>query len=322
MNDETSPSELALAPLVALAATPPPVRNPYQSYIDSLRASTSKDTMRRALSRVSGLIAGGAPPERVPWHELHYVYVTNLRAKLEAEGLKPRSINKILSAVRGVIDEARKLKMMDREEAALACEVDGFSVDDLPAGRNVERSESDMMIDACPNTLMGKRDKALVALLFGGGMRRAEAASVDVASIDRTTWEVKVRGKRSKERLVPIPPRAAVFVQQWLDARGSEPGPLLISFDVQGNVRRECGAYVRMSLTGVSHVFGVIAERGGVGNVTPHDARRTRATAMLSAGINITHVRDILGHEDIRTTARYDRSSDEAKRKSANLVDL
>ena len=305
-------------------ASVPRDRNPCLVYLARLRSPTSRATMEGALRRAAGLLAGRpTAPEDLPWHLLRYQHVADLRGKLESEGSKPRTINKILCAVRGTITEARKLGLIAREDAVTACEVEGFTVDDLPAGRSVERDETERLISALPDTVAGKRDGAIIALLFGGGMRRAEAASVDLAAVDRGRWEVRVRGKRAKERLVPLPPRAVALLRAWLAVRGEEPGPLLASFDLQGRLRRDSqGRIARVSPTGIYVAFRGIAERAGVENVSPHDARRTRATAMLSAGESITHVRDIMGHDDVRTTARYDRSSDDAKRVAANRVDL
>jgi integrase/recombinase XerC len=145
-----------------------------------------------------------------------------------------------------------------------------------------------------------RRDFALLRLLFDLALRRGEAVALDVAHVDLTAGTVSVLGKGRTERIalsLPQPTRAAL--SDWLEARGSEPGPLFLNMDRAGKGQR---------LTGRS-VARILARLGaGIGlSVRPHGLRH----AAITEALELTHgdvrkVQRFSRHRDVRTVALYD----------------
>ncbi len=288
-------------------------RNPALVHLASLTSPLSRRVTRCALEQIADELTGQRDIEQVAWHGLRYQHVMALRAALSGR-LKPRTVNRMLSAVKGVIAQAESLELVDAETAARIRRVKGVWVDkDALAGRAVEDDEVERLLDACSGTgLMALRDTALLALLFGAGLRRREAATVEVLDFDFARGRVSVLGKGRKRRTVQLAPVDALRVRAWREARGGVSGPLLVSFTPRREVKvSEDGSMHPLTETGIYEVLRVIAGRAGVEGITPHDARRTRATRMIAHGTGIEHARRALGHESSATTDRYDRTKDE-----------
>ena len=303
-------------------------RNPALVYLARLGGETSATTMRRVLRRVGATLAAwtGEAPEtpfhRLPWHLLRYQHVAALRAHWIQAGLKPRTIHQYLSAVRGVLDEAENLGLLAPDDARRARKVRGPKVprEEL-AGRAISDAEVRALAAACdPATLSGLRDLALVALLFGGGLRRREAGKVRLDDVDGARGELRVRGKGAKARTVPLAVDALAAVlalRAKHPAAGVAAAPLLFAFELaaegdprHGTPRRDGrGAVSPLSPSGVWSCLRAVAARAGVTTLTPHDARRTRITKLLLAGESIALVQRIAGHESVETTGRYVRTA-------------
>jgi integrase len=326
--DPTPADDHALVPLKRRL---PNDRNPMLLYLGRLTGETSAKTMARVLKRVGAVIASwmGAddvPYDQLPWHMLRYQHVARLRSQWAQAGLKPRTINQYLSAVKGVIDEAENLGLIPPDDARRVEKVKGLKIrDELLAGRSIEDDEVRALVSACDTSVMGLRNHALLALLFGGGLRRREVSKVRIGDFDAAHGEVRVRGKGAKERLVPLSPDAVTMVKAWLVRRGTSDGngaPLLVAFTLEGEVKRANGAVTHLTSSGVYRVLCAIAEKANVRDISPHDARRTRITEMLLAGENIVTVQRIAGHESVETTGRYVRTGQEAARESAARVPM
>lgn len=146
------------------------------------------------------------------------------------------------------------------------------------------------------------RDAALIGMLIALGLRVAEALTLDVDSLrhNRGHRTVRVIGKGSKPRELPIPAPLGRDLDAWLTVRGEEPGPLF---------RTRTGR--RMDEPSVFRLVRRIGKAAGLPDadrLSPHSLRHTLATAALDAGATLRDVQDLLGHADPRTTRRYDRS--------------
>ena len=308
-------------------------RNPALVYLARLAGETSPATMRRVLMRVGADLARwcalpvGHPFHLLPWHCLRYQHVAALRAAWIRRGLRPRTIHQYLAAVRGVLDEAENLGLLPPDAARLARKVRAPRIprEEL-AGRAASDAEVRALAAACDrSTLCGLRDLALVALLFGGGLRRREAARVRLEDLDTERGEVRVRGKGAKLRLVPLPLDAVDAVAAY---RARHPlagaGPLLLAFELRGTgaPRARGGQLQALSPSGAWSVLRAISARAGVGALTPHDARRTRITRLLLSGESIALVQRIAGHESVETTGRYSRTGADDARAAAQRVPM
>lgn len=312
-------------PLAAHEAPTPNDRNPALVYLARLGGETSAEVMARCLARTAKVLAGWMGPAAeglhwtaLPWASLRYAHVAALRAHWLRQGLKARSVNQLLAAVKGVLDEAENLELLPPGEAARIVKVKGAKVyAEDPAGRDITDDEVRRMVGVCDTaTVPGLRDLALLALLFGGGLRRREASKLRVSDFDRTRGELHVRGKGKKERTVPLSTDAQAMVAAWIARAPVSAGqPLLVAFKMRGGgVREKGGVPTALTSSGVYAVLLAIGKRAGVSKMSPHDARRTRITKMLLAGEALVLVQRIAGHESVNTTGRYARThADQAK---------
>lgn len=146
------------------------------------------------------------------------------------------------------------------------------------------------------------RDRALVELLYGAGLRVGEAVALDVRDVDVLAREVRVLGKGSKERSVPLPQAAQEALGAWLAIRrraGYQAEPLFVSFRPGAKGRR----------LGERSVRRLLAERargaGVVDHVHPHRLRHSYATHLLDTGADLRSIQELLGHASLTTTQRY-----------------
>ncbi|MDD5486666.1 MAG: site-specific tyrosine recombinase XerD [Dehalococcoidales bacterium] len=157
-----------------------------------------------------------------------------------------------------------------------------------------------------------KRDRAMLELLYAGGMRVSELIALNVEDVDTLNNTVRCFGKGRKERIVPIYPQAAQSVAIYLkDARpslskkDSEPALFL-------NQRGE-----RLTRQGLWQILKAYAKAAGLGDrVTPHTLRHSFATHMLSGGADLRSVQEMLGHANISTTQIYIHVSSEHIRRA------
>lgn len=113
---------------------------------------------------------------------------------------------------------------------------------------------------------IGVRDAAPLAVLYGGGLRRAEAVGLDVDSYDPGTGKLAVLGKGNKTRIVPVNETAQAALAEWLKLRGTEPGPLSLAVHRSGRIDP---ARTRMSTTSVYRFTKRQAERANVAKFAP-----------------------------------------------------
>lgn len=291
----------------------PADRNPALVYLARL-APGSRRAMGQAL-RVLASLAGDAPVERFPWHRLRYAHTQAMRAKVAAR-YAPASANKILCALRGVLKECARLELARAEDVLRASDLPSLRGGRLPRGRALAPGELRALFAACDaSTARGTRDAALLALLYGAGLRRSEAVRVAPRDFDLANGVLRVTGKGDRQRAIPLAPGVPEAVERWLRARGDGPGPLLLRV-------RKGGAPAREGLGGqaVLMILRRLARRGGVAPFSPHDARRSFISDLLDAGADLSTVQQLAGHAQVTTTARYDRRGEHARRRAVGLL--
>jgi integrase len=300
-------------------------QNPAAVYLASL-GEGSRMTMRGALNTIGELLGVGEMRDAdgrdmrclaVPWASLRYQHTAAIRAQLQ-ERYAPATANKLLAALRRVLREARRLRQISADDYDQAIDVRTIRAERLPRGRQVADAEVVALMRVCADdpTPAGARDAALIALLRGTGMRRAEVVALDLADYNPATGAITIRsGKGRKDRMVYAPAGAHAALDEWIAIRGSASGPLFYGI-VKG------GALVvrRLAAQAVAVVCAARAAEAGVAPFTPHDMRRTFISALLDAGADIATVQRLAGHEDPATTSRYDRRGEAAKQRAVQLV--
>ena len=297
-------------------------QNPAAVYLAGLSAG-SRRTMRASLNTIASLLTNGAQIDAfaLDWARLRFSHTAALRSLL-AERYAHSTANKMLAALRGTLKAAWRLGQMSAEEYQRACDVGTVQGETLPAGRAIASGELIGLMAACAQTekLAGARDAAMLALLYGCGLRRAELVSLDVADFeagsDAEQGTLKVQGKRNKQRRVPVVGGAVEALTDWLSIRGTEAGPLFVRIR-----KRDRMTMQRLTTQAVYHVLAQrVVEAGITVACSPHDLRRTFIGDLLDAGADIATVQKLAGHANVTTTARYDRRGEATKRKAAQML--
>jgi integrase len=166
-----------------------------------------------------------------------------------------------------------------------------------------------------PLPTRGARDAALLAVLDGGGLRRAEAVALDLDDVDFEEEAVTVRrGKGRKARTVPLAAGAGAAIAAWIRVRGDEPGALFRAVNKGGRSLPS-----RLRERGVQRILDRLAAAARVAPFTAHDFRRTVAGDLLEVGVDVATVQKLLGHASPVTTAAYDRRPAAARAKAARM---
>ena len=325
MTDPVAPvsTEMVLAspePLsdgLALAVRPPADHHPAAVYLARL-APGSRRTMRAALETIAGLLSGGRlDAEGLDWSALRYAHTAAVRSRL-AEAFAPATASRMLSALRGVLREAWRLGQIPAEDFHRAADVPPVRGTSLPRGRALAMGELRALFEQCAEDERpaGARDAALLGVLYGAGLRRAEVVALDLADYRTEGAELRVRrGKGRKARITYTPSGCSQALERWLEYRGLEPGPLFCPVN-------KGGAITIRSMTDQA-VLAVLARRArqaGVASFSPHDLRRSFISDLLDAGADISTVQQLAGHASVTTTARYDRRGDVTRRRAVDLL--
>jgi site-specific recombinase XerD len=286
--------------------------NPAAVYLAGLSPG-SRRTMLAALDTIARL---GLGDERVttwdvPWHRLRFQHTQAVRSAL-AEKYAHTTANRMLSALRGVLKAAWKLGLMSAEEYQKAASVESIRGETVPAGRALSGGELAGLLESCESDPLGARDAAIISLLYGCGLRRAELVALDLGHYIKEESELIIRGKGNKRRAVPVG-NAGPALADWLAVRGEEAGPLFWGL---GNRNR----HGRLTDQAVYNMLLKRARIAGLSRLSPHDFRRTFVGDLLDAGADIVTVQKMAGHANPATTSRYDRRSKRAQHKAASLL--
>lgn len=156
----------------------------------------------------------------------------------------------------------------------------------------------------------GKRDYAIVALLFSSGLRVSELAALNRSDVNLERGEFSVRGKGQKDRPVYLSKGAIAAAQAYLKTRRDSLKPLFIHYSGSKDDAEE-GAYVRLSVRSIQRLVAAYGEQAGLAkHVTPHTLRHSFATDLLGNGADLRSVQSLLGHANIATTQIYTHVTD------------
>ena len=169
----------------------------------------------------------------------------------------------------------------------------------------------DMLAQIDTATESGLRDRAIIELLYSGGLRVSELVGLDRGSINLERREFMVRGKGSKDRPVFISQSAADRVQDYLDARTDSLPALFLNNSRNTQVVDTSGNYRRITARSVERIVDKYARLAGITkHVSPHTLRHSFATDLLMNGADLRAVQSMLGHADISTTQIYTHVTD------------
>ena len=229
--------------------------------------------------------------------------IQRYKTVLQGAGSSPSSINLQLSAVRKLAAEAADNGLVDPTLAAGGARVKGVPARGVRAGNWLTRDQAqDLLSSPDLTTPKGRRDRAILAVLVGAGLRRSEAAGLTFDKVHQREgrWVLlDLVGKGNRVRSVPIPSWVKVAIDAWAAAAGIHSGrvfrPVRKGGDLWGH---------GLSGQAVGDVVKCYARRLGY-DLAAHDLRRTFAKLAYRGGAGLDQIQLSLGHASIQTTQRY-----------------
>ena len=230
--------------------------------------------------------------------------VSAWRVALEARGLGSVSINVRITAVRKLAVEAADNGLLAPELAAGISRVKGAKSKGVRVGNWLSLRQAQALLNAPDaSTKKGLRDRAMLAVLLGCGLRRSEVAALTLKHIqqrDNRWCIVDLVGKHGRVRTIPMPTWAKMAIDAWTSSAGLVEGFVFRPVNRGDEV---CGE--RLSEKAVWQFLRRYAEAAGVPGIAPHDARRTCAKLCRAAGGELEQIQMLLGHASVQTTERY-----------------
>ncbi len=229
------------------------------------------------------------------WEQLDEEHVRAFSASCYRRGLAARSIQRRLSAARTFFRWLRREKRVSRNPVTSVSAPK--SAKRLPGNLDADRMARLLEIEG--EGPLVDRDRAILELFYSSGLRLAELTGLDLADLDLADGLVRVTGKGSKERVVPVGRKAREAIEAWLAARralaGAEQQALFVS-----------RAGTRLSRRAVQQRVAHWARRQGIdARVYPHLLRHSFATHLLESSHDLRGVQELLGHANISTTQVY-----------------
>jgi integrase/recombinase XerC len=261
----------------------------------------SPNTRRAYLSDVSQLIdyvGETTAPAKVTVAEIRG-FLAGFHARC-----KPATLGRKLAAMRSFF------RFLVRERR---CSLDPTA--GISAPRVAKRLPNPLAVDDCVTLIESQspdrpesdekelRDRALMELLYGAGLRVGEASSLDVRDVDLHRGDVRVSGKGGKERVVPLPAAAREAIDRYLTLRRS---PGLLGRPLFTAMRPRADGPRRLGVRDIRRILRGRARRAGLSDrVHPHRMRHSYATHLLDMGADLREIQELLGHASLSTTEKY-----------------
>ena len=268
----------------------------YQQYL-KLEKSLSKNTLDAYMTDLDKLL-NFLQSENIEISDVCLDDLERFSAGLHDIGIHPRSQARIISGIKSFF---HFLIMADYLEADPSELLEGPKIGlKLPEVLTVEEIDSIIAaIDLSKNE--GQRNRAILETLYSCGLRVSELTNLKLSDLYFDEGFIKVEGKGSKQRLVPISPRAIKEIKLYFTDRN------------RGKIKKEYEDYVFLARWGknisrimVFHLIKELAQTAGITkNISPHTFRHSFATHLLEGGANLRAIQCMLGHESIATTEIY-----------------
>ena len=276
----------------------PDLEHAKSAVLVSLRSPESQRSYRRS---IDDFVCWYCSEPRLSFNK---TVVTRYRIHLEDRLLAPGTINVRLAAVRRLAYEAADTGLLSPELAAGIRRVKGAKKLGMRLGNWLTIPEARALWQL-PNrhTVKGKRDRAMLAVLLGCGLRRRELISLELDHLQRREdhWAiVDLVGKGTHIRTVPMPEWVKLTLDEWLDVAEIRQGKLFRCVCRKGIV---WGTEVTEKV--VWHVVKEYAGKLGISKLAPHDLRRSCARFCHDSGGELEQIQFLLGHVSVQTTEKY-----------------
>ena len=292
--------------------------SPAAAYLATLGPGSQR-AMGQALATLAGL--AGAEPETDPadfdWAGLDGDSALAIRRQL-TEQYAPATTNKMLAALRGVMRAARDQGLIDEARYQRVARIRSVKV--VPIDDEVILTQAQLRklfkTTAADPGATGRRDAALLAVILATGLRRAEAAELNLDDLDLGSASIHITGETpDRVRTTPLDDGAAAALTDWIVVRGEDPGPLFLPTVRGGALRLR-----RMTDQALYLLVKQIGERAGMPELTSRMLRRTMIVRAIAGGADREALAQRVGHmswlnahafEDLAGLARRRRIKDE-----------
>ena len=276
----------------------PDLEQSKRTVVSSLGAASSRQSYSHAID------------EFVRWYcseprlAFNRTVVLRYKLQLKERSLASSTINVHLAAVRRLAYEAAESGLLSPELAAGIRHVKGAKPNGHTVGNWLTADQGRLLLmNSDSASLSGKRDRAILAILLGCGLRRTELVELVVEALQTREdhWIIAdLVGKGRKVRTVPMPGWVKTIVDDWVRAAGITSGRLFRRVNRYGGVWGES-----ISSKVVWRVVKRAARRSEISPLAPHDLRRTCARLCHQAGGELEQIQFLLGHESVKTTELY-----------------
>ncbi len=222
----------------------------------------------------------------------------------------PASINLKMSAIRKLATEAADNGLLDQTIANGVNRVHGVTSHGVRSGNWLTKNQAQKILTAPQLTdengkalLKGYRDRAILAVMIGGGLRRSEVAALTFAHIQQrdSRWViVDLVGKGNRVRTVPVPSWVKMAIDEWANLASITSGLVFQSIHKGGYIKHES-----MTPQAIRDVVNYYGNEIGISNLAAHDLRRTFAKLAHKGGAGLDQIQLSLGHASIKTTEKY-----------------
>lgn len=289
-------------------AVSPQTTTVFDAYINSLAVS-GRGGITSLLNHCARILNKRSTAQTYPWELLDFGKVAKIRMTMLDEGYAVSTVNMALSALRAIAKTAFNFDQMNVDVLLRINAVKRVKGDPTRNGRALTRQEIRQLLKAAKShhePARRCRDTAILLTLCGAGLRVGEL--VKLQQDDYADGVLVVRqGKGRKYREIYVAPTVDKALTAWL-AMSREGDALFTKI-----YRSGLPASTALTTAGVTAILEQLRIAANVSDFTPHDLRRTFITQLLEQGADINTVRQLAGHSDISTTARYDHRGDEAK---------
>ncbi len=253
------------------------------------------------LKELEGWLAVQMPPASLEdpdaVAQITHKQLRNWLASLMKQGLSPRSVSRKLASAKSFFRYLHHQQILAANPAEKV-RTPAFSKK-LPAFVPVREMNTLLENIPFPDDFEGKRDRCLLELLYGCGLRRAEVIDLRVEEIDFFQQQVKVRGKGNKERLVPFGKAVRAAMESYADARNQLPVREKSSFFLLKNGKSVYPALVQRVVKRYLSLIDAPQQK------SPHVLRHSYATHLLDSGADLPSIKELLGHSSLAATQVY-----------------
>jgi len=236
------------------------------------------------------------------WQDVTSKVIRRWMVSLLNDGITPVTIHRKISALKSFF------RYLMREQILESNPVNGVIIPKKPKRLPVfvKENEMDILLDTVPfsNDFEGIRDKFIITLLYGTGMRLSEMVNLKLSDIDLGQKVIKVLGKRNKERIIPVFKELEKEITKYLSARNQtfpDAGTNILILTSKGKP-----AYPKLIYRVVNKYLALVST---INKKSPHVIRHSFATALLNHGADLNAIKELLGHANLSATEIYTHNS-------------